>query len=197
MNILFDKQLFGLVSVVLTFAAYAPYYRSIFKGATRPHIFSWIVWGIANGLVSAAQFDKGAGPAAWVTGVTAALCFGIILLAIRRGEKTITRGDWISFIVALAGMPLWYFADDPLGAVILETAVDMAGCYPTMRKSYAAPYSENLPSWTISTIRSLLSVFAVEHYSLVTVLFPLATVLTNGGVSLMLIWRRRVAPARQ
>jgi len=31
--------------MALTFVAFVPYFRSIFSGTTRPHVFSWVVWG--------------------------------------------------------------------------------------------------------------------------------------------------------
>ena len=186
-----NKELLGLISVALTVFAYVPYFRSIFKGQTKPHMFSWIVWGIVNAIAFAGQFSRGAGPGSWAAGFTALVCVAVAGLSIVSGEKRITKGDWIAFIGALAAMPLWYFTDDPLGAVILATLINVVGCYPTLRKSYDHPYEENVFTWSVNGVRALISLLAIERYSLVTMIFPSAWLFTNGGIALLLVWRRR------
>lgn len=171
-----------------------PYFRSIFKRQTKPHMFSWIVWGIVNAIAFAGQFSRGAGAGSWAAGFTAFVCIAVAGLSIVLGEKHITKSDWIAFIAALAAIPSWYFTDDPLGAVILATLINVVGCYPTLRKSYVHPYEENVFTWSINGVRSLISFLAIEHYSLVTMVFTLALLFTNGGIALLLVWRRRVQP---
>lgn len=185
-----DKELLGCLSIALTVIGYAPYFWSIFKGQTKPHMFSWVIWTIVNGVAFIGPYSRGAGAGSWVAGFTALLCVTIAVLSLRYGEKRIVKSDWIALIVALAMIPLWCFTHDPLGALILAILIDVAGCYPTVRKSYINPYAENLFTWSISGVRSLVSFFAIEQYSLVTMIFPLAMLFTNGGIALLLVWRR-------
>jgi hypothetical protein len=35
----------GVIAVILTFAGYIPYLRDVFAGKTKPHIYSWFLWG--------------------------------------------------------------------------------------------------------------------------------------------------------
>lgn len=153
-------------------------------------MFSWIIWAIVNGVAFIGPYNRGAGAGSWVAGFTALLCVTIAVLCVFYGEKRIVKSDWLAFIVALATIPLWYFTHDPLGALILAILIDVAGCYPTVRKSYINPYEENVFTWSISGMRSLVSFFAIEQYSLVTMIFPLAMLFTNGGIALLLVWRR-------
>jgi hypothetical protein len=39
------KLLFSGAAIALTFAAFLPYIVSIRAGRTRPHVFSWLIWG--------------------------------------------------------------------------------------------------------------------------------------------------------
>jgi len=189
---MFDKQFLGSISVALTLLGYAPYFRSILKRKTKPHMFSWIVWGIVNAIACAGQFSRGAGAGSWVAGLTAFLCILIAGLSTTYGEKNITKSDWVAFIVALTAIPLWRFTNDPLGAVILATLIDVVGCYPTIRKSYTKPHEENAFIWSIAALRSFISFFAIEHYSLVTTFFPITMIFTNGGLAALVLWRRQV-----
>lgn len=189
---MFDKEFLGYLSITLTLIGYAPYFRSILKRQTKPHMFSWIVWALVNGIAFIGPYTRGAGAGAWVAGVTALLCLAIAALCVPYGDKRITKSDWIAFTAALAAIPLWILTEDPLSALILAIFIDVAGCYPTVRKSYINPYEENLFTWSMSAVRSLVSLFAIEQYSLVTTIFPLVMVFTNGGIALLLIGRRFV-----
>lgn len=185
-----DKELIGLLAVALTFAGYIPYFWSILKRSTTPHMFSWVIWGTVNGIVFVGQYSAGGGAGSWVAGTTSVLCFLIVALCFRYGEKNIKKSDWIALIAAFLAIPLWYFTKNPLWAVILATMIDVVGCYPTARKSFNNPYNENLMSWAIAALRSFISFFALEAYSLTTVIFPIAMIFTNGGMAAMLAWRR-------
>lgn len=186
------KNVLGILAVVLTCVGYGPYFYSIFRHQTRPHMFSWLIWGTVNGIAFAGQYSRGGGAGSWTTGFTALLCLAIFALAVKWGERNITRSDWAAFIAAIAAILLWLVTNNPLGAMILVTLIDVLGCYPTLRKSYAKPYEENVFTWGVVGLRSFISLFALEHYSLVTVIFPLIITGTNSGITCMLLWRRAV-----
>ena len=186
-----DKNIYGMLAVALTIIGYAPYFISILKRQTKPHMFSWIIWSIVNAIASAGQWSRGGGPGSWSGGLTTLFCILITGFCFSHGEKHVTRSDWWAFIAALLAIPLWYFTDDPLGAMILATLIDIVGCYPTLRKSYWKPYEENVFSWAICGVRSLLALFALEKYDFVTVIFLAAMLVTNGGIAVLLLWRRR------
>jgi uncharacterized protein with PQ loop repeat len=49
------KELLGMIAIALTLVAFLPYIRSIFRGKTRPHVFSWVIWGSTTFVVFLAQ----------------------------------------------------------------------------------------------------------------------------------------------
>ena len=134
-----DKSLIGAVGIALTLFAFYPYIRSIVRGTARPHVFSWVIWGITTFVVFLAQLQAGGGIGAWVTGVSGTITLGVALLAwLRRADVNITRTDWVYFVLALLSIPLWYATSDPLWAVVVLTTVDLLGFGPTLRKLHAA-----------------------------------------------------------
>lgn len=142
---MFYKETFSLIAIAITLAAFIPYIREIFRGTIRPHIFSWVIWGVTTLLIFLAQLEDNGGAGTWPIGVSASITIFIAYLAyVKRADVTITRADWLFFIVALLSLPLWYWTADPLWAVILLTAIDVAGFGPTVRKAYQFPYSESL-----------------------------------------------------
>jgi hypothetical protein len=186
-------QAMGLLSIALTFVAYAPYVRQIRAGTTKPHVFSWVIWSISTAVVFLAQVAADGGPGAWPTGMSALLTAYVTWLAWSRcRDIRITRSDRFFLWAALASVPLWYLTGDPLWAVIILTTIDVLGFGPTVRKLYSLPYEESLWFYLLFTARSAVSLLALETLSVTTVLFPLAMVLSCLVVCGLLLWRRRV-----
>lgn len=185
------KLIIGSAAAVLGILSYYPYYRDIFRGTTKPHVFSWLVWGLLTGIAFFAQLTSGAGSGAWVTGSTAFLCLTIAALALVRGERHITKTDWLCFGGALLGLLLWQLTDNPLLAVLLVTATDALAYIPTFRKSYLRPFEETLSTYIVSTIKFILGLIALNAYTPTTWLYPAALVLMNGAFVLMVIIRRQ------
>lgn len=190
------KELLSIVAVVLTLAAFLPYIRSILKHESKPHVFSWVIWGSTTFIVFLAQREGGGGVGAWPIGISGVITLLIALLAwSRKSDISISRLDWLFFILALWALPLWYATADPLWAVAILTLVDVLGFGPTVRKIYHFPWSESLVFFGLFAARNLIVILALENYSLTTVLFPAVI----GAACVLLIalalHRRRVMAA--
>jgi hypothetical protein len=171
--------------------AFVPYILSVLKGRTKPHVFSWVIWGVATVIVFFAQLADGGGVGAWSIGLSGVLTLYIAYLAYqRRNELWITRSDWVYFILALLSIPVWYFTDDPFWAVAILTTIDTLGFLPTFRKAYDKPFEEQLFLYVVMTVRNLVSIPALEHYSWTTVLFP-ATLSVTCAVFIVMVAARR------
>ncbi len=187
-----SKQLLSAAAVVLTFAIFFPYIRSINSGKTRPHVFSWVIWGLGTLIVFFAQLAGGAGLGAWPIGISGAITSYIALLAYqKRADTLITKADWMFFLAALSALPFWFLTADPLWAVVILTAVDIIGFGPTLRRAYTHPQEESVPFFALAAVRNLLVIFALEHYSTTTVLFPAAVGLACLLLVFLLLYRRR------
>lgn len=187
------KETFSLIAIAITLAAFIPYIREIFRGTIRPHIFSWVIWGVTTLLIFLAQLEDNGGAGTWPIGVSASITIFIAYLAyVKRADVTITRADWLFFIVALLSLPLWYWTADPLWAVILLTAIDVAGFGPTIRKAYQFPYSESLLFFGLFMLRNVLVMLALENLTLTTLLFPAVMLILCILMMAMIAYRRRV-----
>lgn len=191
------KELLSGIAIALTFAASAPYVYSILKGATKPHVFSWVVWGTTTCVVFLAQLEGKGGAGAWPIGVSGVITIFIAMLAYaKRGDVTITKTDWVFLITALSSLPLWYVTADPLMAVVILTTVDVLGFGPTIRKAFHQPQSEPLNFYALFSIRNLFVIMALEQYSLTTVLFPAVLGLTCLFIIALLMYRRQTIAVR-
>ena len=187
------KNLLSTIAIALTILAFFPYIRSILQGKTRPHVFSWVIWGCTTFIVCLAQLADNGGVGAWPIGVSGIITLYVAFLAtIKKSDRSITRIDWLFFILAMTSLPLWYFTSDPLWAVVTLTTADVLGFGPTFRKAYDHPYEEQLMFFVLLTIRNLISISALEHYSPTTVLFPAVIAVTCLIFILMVTYRRRM-----
>ena len=192
MEVIPYKETLSAVAIVLTFAAFVPYIRAIIIGTTKPHVFSWVIWGATTFAVFLAQLEGEGGVGAWPIGVSGIITLFIAFLAyVKRSDITITKTDRLFFVSALSSLPLWYLTSDPLWAVVILTAVDLLGFGPTIRKAYRFPHSESVLFFALFAARNLLVIMALESYSVTTVLFPAVIAAACMLLMAMLTYRRR------
>ena len=185
------KTIIGIVAVVLTFIGYAPYILDIFRGKTRPHIFSWLIWSIITGIIYALQVSAGAGAGSWMTLSLVVIMLFIFCLSLKQGSRNIKKIDVVFLVLALCAIPLWLVVKQPVLSIVLLSAIDMAAFFPTVRKSWNDPYSETLSFYVITTFRHVLSFFALSEYNIVTWLFPASWIVANALFAVVLVVRRK------
>ncbi|MES9923862.1 MAG: hypothetical protein ABW152_07225 [Candidatus Thiodiazotropha endolucinida] len=187
------KELISGLAIAVTFIAFFPYIHSILAGRTKPHVFSWVIWGSTTFIVFLAQLEDGGGVGAWPIGISGLITLYIAFLAYRKkSDITITNMDWAFFTAAMASIPVWYFTSDPTWAVILLTTIDVIGFGPTIRKAFAHPYDEDLRFFALFALRNLLVVMALERYTIATVLFPAVIASVCLVFIFMIVYRRRI-----
>ena len=188
------KLIFSIVSIIVAVLSYIPYFKDIFKGKTKPHLFSWFIFSITTGIIFALQMKGGAGVGGWITLILAFIFFAIFILSFKYGTKDVKLIDIIFLILAILAIPIWLIADQPIISVILLTTIDMLGFAPTIRKSWNAPYSETLSMYVITLMRYVLVFPSLEKYNTLTLLFPVVWFIANVVLVVVLINRRKITP---
>ncbi len=166
------------------------YVRSVLRRETRPHVFTWLIWTLSTGTIAVIQFLNEAGPGAWATIVATGNCLAVTLLAVKYGEKNITRSDRVALVMAIAALALWAITDNALIAALLLTAVDGFGYYPLLRKSYDKPREEFVWLYLLSNIKHLLSISAMTSYVFINLVYPGTIFFLNSAFLIMIAIRR-------
>ena len=185
-----EKEILGIASVVFACIAFIPYAYQILKKQVKPHVFTWIVWGVLTGIAFFAQGSDGAGAGSWGMGATSFLVISITVLSLFYGEKNITRSDWISFVLALSAIPVWMITNSAALSIIIVLIVDFLGFYPTVRKSYQKPHEEMAWMFATNSFKHIFILAALGNWSFITAAYSIVLLLQNAGFALLLIVRR-------
>ncbi len=188
------KTFFSILGIILTIASYIPYFRDIFKGKTTPHAYTWFTFGIATSLIFALQVSAGAGIGAFITLAISIAVFSVFGLSLYKGEKNITSLDKLFLVLALISVVLWLIAKQPVMSAILLAIINILGFAPTIRKSWSKPFSETMSTYVINTLRQGITLLALEHYNIITYIYPLTATVITGLFVILLIVRRKTVP---
>jgi len=185
-----QHSLFALAAIILTVVRYGTYFHTIYQGKTKPHAFSWLLWGSATGIGAFAQFEMNAGPSIWALAAVSTGCLLIAAYSFFAGEKNFTKSDWAALIICALAIPVWQVTDNPLTAIFIVMAIDVLTYWPTVRKSYNQPHTEPPISYTIAGIRYALILCAVPFPTWETVMYPFFLMLTDWGFATYIVIRR-------
>ena len=141
-----------------------------------------------------AQIYDGGGAGAWPMGVTGIITIFVAFIAYFKASTIhVDKLDWFFLLLAFSSLPLWYFTSDPVWTVVILTVVEVLGFLPTIRKAYIRPYEESLLFFSIFAARNTVAIFALENYTLTTVLFPATTVFFCLILTTLVFYRRMIS----
>ena len=185
------KVIFSITSVIIGLLAFFPYLKSVISKKTKPHSFTWLIWGITQGTATVGLWIGGGGIGAISLTMGTFLVFVIFFVSLKNGEKNITKSDTIVLIAALSAIAVWWFLDNPILAVLLVSIIDVSGYIPTFRKSYNNPWTENALSWGVFTLSNVFAILALANYNFLTLSYIIAISLANIILLIFLLIRRK------
>lgn len=175
------KIIFGAIAAGLALISSYLYIRDIFRGNTKPHTYTWLIWSIVTTIAFFGQVVSGGGPGSWATGVAAVVTIITLLISLKGGygTKDITRFDTVCLVLAILSILPWLLTKNVLWSVLLATFIDLIAFVPTMRKTWHAPQSESLGSMYVDAVKHALSTVSMGTYSLITLVYPLSVLATK------------------
>ena len=185
------KQVVSIIATIITIASFYPYIRLIRARKIKPHVFSWIIWGMTTLIAFIGQIAGQGGIGTLSVGVSAITTFYVAYLAFRnRADLTIHKADWMFLVTALLAIPVWMLTSNPLWAIVIITIVDMLGFGPTFRNVYANPKNESAWFYMVFGLRNGLAIYAMEAYNWTTILFPAAIGIGSVSIAGLILIRK-------
>ncbi len=185
------KEILTIVSIIFVVVVYYPYFRDIFLGITKPHLYTWLIWAVTMGIATAGALKGGAEQGAWPLAMGTMAITVITLLSLKYGTKNITKSDTVALVVSLGAVFVWWQLQSLYLAVLIATMIDVIGYYPTFRKSYLAPESETISFWALSTLGIAINIAALSEYNFLTTFYLATIFLFSGSLAIFLFFRRK------
>ena len=185
------KDILGIITICIGLISYSDYFFNIFKGCTVPRSVSWLIWGVLSTIAFVVQYQAGGGPGAWITGFTACMCLLIAIISYFKCAEHFTLYDWIPLGGAALTLFLWWFTNNAVLAIILTTVTYAIGFIPTVHNAYLHPEEETATTFALNGFKFFLALFALDAYSLTTMLYSITIVVLNGLLVGVLLVRRK------
>ena len=185
------KTILWVITIALGIYGSYDYIRDTIKWVTKPHLYTWILFTIMDTIAFLIQLQDGAGPGAWGTLATGVMWWIIVVLALLKWEKNITKSDHLSFVFAILSVFLYVTIENPIYSLITVLCVLGFAMYPTFRKTFSKPSEETLSVYWIAGIRSYISIIATVNISILTIGLPIFIILINTTFITMVIVRKK------
>ena len=114
----------------------------------------------------------------------------VFFFSLKYGTKNVTKSDTIILVVALSAIFVWWQLHQPLLAIIIVSIIDVLGYIPSVRKSYAEPWSETLVSWFAFALSDVFALLALKEFNFLTATYLIAITAANIGLFLFCLVRR-------
>ena len=185
------KTFFVIVAMCISVAAFYPYIRDVVRKKTQPHLYTWLIWTLTQGIAVAGIWYGGGGVG--VLNLTVGWFFitVVLFLSFSRGTRNISPFDTMMLVAALLAILVWWQLQSALLAVLAASAIDIIGYIPTIRKTYEEPWSETVGVWIAFMVSNIVSIFALDAYNVLTLTYIVSIILANGVLILVCLIRRR------
>jgi hypothetical protein len=185
------KIISAILSAIILTIAFFPYLRDMFRGRTKPHIYTWLLWSITQttAVVGLWQGKGGIGAIGLTIGVF--FVFFILILSLKYGTKDITKSDTFVLALAILAIFVWWQLKNLTLAVFMVSLIDALSYIPSYRKSWNNPWSETLFSWICFFVGDVFAVFALDSYNLLTLTYLVTIIVCNFVFIMLCVLRKR------
>ena len=179
------------VGFLLNLFCFFPYLKDVLKKKTEPHIYTWFIWSVSQGIGFYATYKSGASFASFII-LSSFLCvFIIFLLSFRYGSINVTSFDKKCLLFTFATIFAYLFFKDPLYSILLAVTTDVLAYFPTLRKVYEEPYTETISFYYISVFAQSLGVFSLSEWTLRNSFFAFAMIFINTLTTIVIVYARK------
>ena len=192
MNIflLYWREILSITAVTIGLYWYSIYIHSILRGKTEPHIFSWWIWTLINGIAFFAQVAGGWWWGTAQNGLSFFACLIISLIWFKYGKLgKLDRLDWYVLMLSFTAIIWWQSTNNPFYGSLFIMFADMISLIPTLRKVWKYPESEPTKYYLISNLKNWLWLASLSVYTPTTMMFPLSVIIVNSILVFIQIFR--------
>lgn len=185
------RNFLAIAGAIIALFSTVPYIIDILHKKTKPNIVSWFTWMLLTGIATAAAFAAGETKTALLTLASTVCVAAVVILGVKYGIAKFSLFDGICQAGAVLGLILWIVFNSPLIAIVASVSIDFVAALPTLRHSWIKPAEETWQTFLIGTGAAALTTLSITSYTWEAILYPAYLVLANGGIVLIVVYRRQ------
>lgn len=183
----------GVGAGIVMLALIPPYVKSILEEKTKLSPVSWFGWALLYAIAAAAQASKGFDWSLIIMVMGTLSTTIVAVVAVRTNNVIWTPIDRFCIGTAILAVILWGITGEPLTALILSLAADLAVSVPTLYKTYLEPGSEPWYLWVIYTTTVALEIVATRNLTIYNLLAPIYSLAVDALITLFTL--RQLLPS--
>lgn len=183
---------FLLVSATIRLFSGAAYIRAILTSKAKPNSLTWLLWGITPTITLAAALSVNDASNLIITAALALSPLAVSAVAVCKDRQSLKfdKFNTICALLAIVGIILWYFTNNPNLAIFLAILADFVSSLPTVVKAKRHPASEYPPTYIMSAIAMLLALLTIPHWTFINAAFMIYVFVLNMIIANLSIYGR-------
>jgi hypothetical protein len=161
------------------------------KNGVRPHALSWIGFCALASVGFATSVAGHGGLGTWTALMVVVITGTIAVAALKVGDFSFTRFDWVALGGAAFGAAIWPVTSSADIASIIVSVAGVIAFLPSVRKSWKRPYDDQAVQFAIVALSISLRISALTNINIATALFPASQLASNAVYAVFLMIRRR------
>src|SRR5665647_522907 len=170
-----------VIAAVASLLAAFVYIRSMFVGGTKPNRVSWLMWGIAPLIATAAALSNGVGWAVlpvFMAGFSPFLIFTASFFA-KKAYWRLSSFDYVCGALSAVALIMWWLTKDPNIAIVFAISSDALASIPTLTKAWTNPETESVWPFIIGVFGAASSLAVATLWTFLEYAFPIYLIVVN------------------
>jgi len=166
-------EMLGISGGIVGILGFFPYaYKVVTNEDTKPQRSTWLIWAVIGVIVLLSYDASGADTTVYIAMSYSVGPVIIFLLSIKYGIGGWSSTDKKCLIAAALGLMFWVILDRPDLTLASMLIIDVAGFLPTYLATRKGEYSESKTAWLLWSIAGLLTVSAIDKWTLEISAYP-------------------------
>ncbi len=185
------KNIFLVLSILISLAAYIAGIYRIIKGNFRPQRMTRFLLAFLALIFVMVLWAQGDRNALYLALVMFSCNFIVFVLSIKNGIGGTTRLDMVVLFMAIFSLIVWKTTDNPVWGLVMSIMTDFVAMVPTIVKSWVLPGTEEWWFYISGTFSGVFNVLSISVFTFATLAFPVYIFLVCTTTGLIIIFRNK------
>lgn len=179
---------FVYVAVVINIIGTLGYIFTTFQGKSKPNRVTWFFWFLIPLITAFAQLNQGVGIQVLLTLSSSLLPLTVLLASLfnKNAYWQTKKQDYILAVFVVLAIMLWQLTKNASLAIILSITADGLASFPTMKKCFTHPETENVLAYGLTFLSGITTLFTIQEWSFAELSFPLYLTVITGIMALLI-----------